>query len=121
MIKGFRDLIVYQRAYERSLKIHQITLKFPAIEQYVLGDQIRRATKSVAMNIAEGFGKKSTLAEFKRFLTMALGSCEEIRVQLDYCKDLGYIDAGCHNEYEQAYVETGKMLVSMIKNWKQFE
>ena len=118
MINSYKDLIVYQKAYENSLRIHEISLRFPKIEQYELGSQIRRATKSIALNIAEGFGKRSSLAEFKRFLVMALGSNDEVSVQLDYCKDLGYISEEEHTEYKSRYAEIGKMLTKMLRDWQ---
>ena len=118
MIKGYRDLEVYQRAYKNSLNVHRISLTFPKIEQYELGSQIRRASKSIAMNIAEGFGKNGGTNEFKRYLGIALGSCEEVRVQLEYCKDLGYIDAKQYESYENEYVIIGKMIAKMIQNWQ---
>ena len=64
----------------------------PKVEQYRLGDQIRRASKSICANLAEGFGKQSySKAEFKRFIQMSIGSADEMRVWIRYCHDLGYI------------------------------
>ena len=117
-INGFRDLRVYQRAYVVSLRVHKLTLTFPQIEQYALGEQLRRSTKSIPTNIAEGYGKQSTVAEFKRFLMIALGSCEETRVHLEYCKDLEYINNEQYTELEREYTEIGKMLFKMIREWK---
>ena len=117
-MESFRELLVYQKAYKISLEIHKLSLTFPRHEQTELASQMRRATKSVAMNIAEGFGKQSSVAEFKRFLGISRGSCDEIRVQLDYSRDLEYIKKSDHNYFEEAYIEIGKMLTSMIKNWK---
>jgi len=119
MIKDFRDLIVYKKAYEISLEIHKMSLKIPQFEKDELGSQIRRASKSIAMNIAEGFGRNDSLADFKRFMVMAQGSCDEVRVQLDYCRDLGYITKAEHDAYEKTYVEVGKMLTKMIKTWQK--
>ena len=118
MISSFRDLVVYQKAYAISLKVHKLSLKLPEMEKYELGSQIRRASKSVAMNIAEGYARNVSTKDVKRFFTMALGSCEEVRVQIDYLKDLEYITEERHNELEQEYIEIGKMLVAMIKKWK---
>ncbi len=56
-VRSFEDLEVFKRAYRVSLAVHRRSLKFPKIEQYALGDQVRRASKSVCTNIAEGFGK----------------------------------------------------------------
>ena len=56
--------------------------------------------------------------DVKRFFTMALGSCEEVRVQIDYLKDLKYITEESHKKLENEYSEIGKMLVTMISKWK---
>ena len=117
MIKSYEDLEVYKRAYVSSLLIHKLSLSFPQMEQFELGRQIRRATKSIALNIAEGYGKKSSAAEFKRYLTMSLGSNDEVRVQLRYCKDLGYITEEQYLAYHTEYGEIGKMLNKLIRTW----
>ena len=76
LIKTAKDLEVFKRAYRASLDIHRVTLEFPKIEQYALADQLRRATKSICANIAEGFGKqRNSAAEFRRFLSMAQRFC----------------------------------------------
>jgi four helix bundle protein len=116
MLSNFRDLKVYQKAYQVSLGIHEMSLKFPQFEKVELGNQIRRASKSIAMNIAEGFGRRGSVADFKRFLVMALGSCDEIRVQLDYCRDLSYITENQYEEYSKAYDEIGRMLKACSKD-----
>jgi four helix bundle protein len=117
MSTTYKDLIVYKKAYNASLTIHKASLTFPSFESYELGGQIRRASKSIPMNIAEGYGRNDSLEDFKRFLTMALGSCEEVKVQLDYCKDLGYITKEQYEELIVVYAEISKMIVSMRKNW----
>ena len=117
MIKSYEDLEVYQRAYDNSLKIHKLSLSFPQFEQFELGSQLRRATKSIPLNIAEGYGKKASPAEFKRFLTMALGSNDEVRVQLRYCRDLGYLNDEQYVHHDKEYVETGKMLMKLLNTW----
>ena len=122
MIRSFRDLVVYQKSYALSLEIHKISLGFPRFEQFELANQMRRASKSIAMNIAEGFsrklGAKASLADFKRFLIISLGSADETRVCLDFCKDLGYITAEQHESLENNLIEIIKILLSMHSNWK---
>ena len=119
MANSFRDLIVYQKAYKVSLQIHKLSLSMPKFEQMELAGQMRRASKSVCLNIAEGFSRKdASLVEFKRFLSISRSSCDEVRAALDYCKDLEYIDSEVFNALESAYVEVGKILTSMIKTWK---
>ena len=117
---GFKDLRVYQKAFENSIAIHELSLTFPQFEQYELGAQMRRATKSIVLNIAEGYGKNDSLVDFKRFLTMALGSNDEVLAQLDYCKELKYISYEEHVMYAAEYASIGKMLTTMLQKWKTF-
>ena len=118
-VRSFEDLEVFKRAYRISLEVHKATLGFPQIEQRALGDQIRRASKSICSNVAEGFGKqRQSRAEFRRFVMMAMGSADEMRVWLRYALDLGYIeeaDLGYIEEaqwraWRDAYQEIAKML-----------
>lgn len=111
MVGAFEELEVFQRAYRLSLDIHRESLGFPDIEQRSLGDQVRRASKSICANIAEGFGKQRlSKAEFKRFLMMAVGSADEMRVWVRYCYDLGYIDAATWSRWRDEYQVIAKML-----------
>ena len=110
-VRSFEDLAVFKRAYRVSLAVHQSSLNFPKVEQYALGDQVRRASKSICANIAEGFGKqRQSRVEFKRFLMMALGSADEMRVWSRYCLDLGYIDRKTWQHWRDEYQEIAKML-----------
>ena len=61
MIKHFRELIVYQKAFEQAMIIFKLTKKFPKVEQYSLTDQIRRSSRSVCANIAEAGSALSEL------------------------------------------------------------
>ena len=109
--KSFEDLAVFQRAYKISLEIHKVTLQFPKIEQYAVADQIRRASKSVCANIVEGFAKQvHSKAEFKRFVMMALGSSDEMRMWIRYCLDLEYIDEPTWKRWRDEYHAISKML-----------
>ncbi|MFY7964034.1 MAG: four helix bundle protein [Chitinophagaceae bacterium] len=73
----FEKLIVWQKAIDLTALVHNISLKFPKEEMYVLTSQIKRAADSVALNIAEG-STGQTNPEFKRFLTFALPSNIEV-------------------------------------------
>ena len=117
-IRDFSDLIVYQKAYERSLEVHHASMKFPKHEQYELGSQIRRASKGICANIAEGFGKQNiSKMEFKRFLLMAMGSADEMRVWSRYSYDLGYIDESRWVEWNETYADIAKMLNGLHAKW----
>ena len=119
MISSFEDLEVFQRAYAVSLEIHKTTLNFPQREQYGLADQIRRASKSICANIAEGFAKQHhSGAEFKRYLMMAIGSSDEMRVWLRYCLDLSYITEDTWRTWRDEYQEISKMLQGLYRSWK---
>ena len=83
----------------------------PQIEQYALGDQIRRASKSICANIAEGFAKqRRSSAEYKRYLLMVIGSADEMRVWSRYCLDLDYIDEATWHHWRDEYQEIARML-----------
>ena len=113
--KSFEDIEVFQRAYKLSLAVHRISLTFPSIEQYALGDQLRKASKSICANIAEGYGKqKKSPAEFKRFLLIALGSSDEMRVWSRYCLDLSYIKEPLWQEWRDEYARISRMLQGLI-------
>ena len=118
MIRSYEDLSVYKKAYDVSLEIHRQSLALPKHEQYELASQIRRSSKSVAINIAEGHGKESSPAEFKRYLTIARGSVIETRVHLRYCVDLGYLNETEYQRLDNKYEEISKMLYKLIKVWK---
>jgi four helix bundle protein len=90
-IERVEDLEVFRRAYRLSLEIHKSSLALPRIEQFALADQLRRASKSICANLAEGFAKQSySAAEYRRYLTVAIGSSDETQLWLRYCIDLGY-------------------------------
>ena len=117
-IRDFTDLMVYQKAYQQSLEIHRETMKFPKIEQYELCSQMRRASKGICANIAEGFGKQNiSKAEFKRFLLMAMGSADEMRVWARYSFDLGYIKQLQFDSWNRSYIDVAKMLNGLHAKW----
>ena len=113
-VVSFEDLEVFQRAYRMSLEIHRQSLMLPQLEQRVLGDQLRRASKSICANVAEGYGRqKRSKAEFRRFLQMAIGSSDEMRVWARYALDLGYIDEAVWKRWRNEYQMISRMLHSL--------
>ena len=66
---------------------------------------------------AEGMGKQGSPKDVVRFVRMALGSCDETRVWLDFARDLGYIDAQIHSQCDEGYREIGRMLTGLVKKW----
>ena len=117
-VSSFEDLDVFQRAYQVSLEVHRESLRFPKIEQYALADQLRRASKSICANIAEGFAKqRRSSAEYRRYLLMAIGSADEMRVWIRYCLDLNYIDDATSGHWRSEYVAIAKMLQVIYTRW----
>ena len=115
-IRHYKEFDVYQKAYRAALKLHRLADKFPKSEYFGLADQVKRSSKSITVNFAEGFSRNLfSRAEFKRFLVMAVGSCDETKVWLDYAKDLGYILNEEHQELYLEYEEIGRMLYALWK------
>ena len=118
MIQSYKDLEVYRKSYQAALSMHQMTLEFPRHEMYELGSQLRRAATSIPLNIAEGYGRKSAVAEFKHFLRNALGSCNEVKVLLEMIKDLGYLKEEIFQETYETYDHLARQLFRLIESWK---
>ena len=114
---GFRSLEVYQRAYRMSLEIHRVTQTFPSFERYELGSQVRKSAVSIALNIAEGYGRRDAKLEFQHFLRIALGSCNETLVLIEMSKDLDYLTENQFIDYSQEYTVIGKQLYRLKNAW----
>jgi len=118
--RGFRDLIVYQKSYKAALEIFEMTKGFPAEEKYSLTDQIRRSSRSVPVNIAEGWRKRKYSKMFVSKLIDCHGEASETEVWLDFSKDLKYITEEKHLFFREKYEEISKMLTSMIGHPEKF-
>ena len=112
---SYRDLKVYEKAYALALEIYQTTDSLPKEEQYGLKSQIRRASVSIPLNIAEGYGKMGGKKETGRYLGMARGSCCEMEVLVELMKDLGYWQEESYQRFVRGYGEVGKMLAGLIR------
>ena len=80
MIRTFKDLIVYQKAFEQAMEIFELSKNFPKIEQYSLTDQIRRSSRSVCINIGEAWRKTRYPAHFVSELTDADAEATETMI-----------------------------------------
>ena len=118
--RKFEDLEVFRRAYRLSLGVHRASLEFPRIEQYALADQIRRSSKSICANLAEGFAKQGySAAEYRRYLMVAIGSSDETQLWLRYGIDLGYIEGVVGRRWMAEYVEISRMLQGLYASWSR--
>jgi four helix bundle protein len=107
--KTFKELVVWQKAHELALNIYKVTKDYPKEEVYALTSQIRRASVSVAANIAEGYKKISKPLKLN-FLNISEGSLEEVKYYLILSKDLDYIKNKTFLKLEQLSDEVGRIL-----------
>ena len=119
-IRHVEDLEVFRRAYRLSLDVHRASLEFPRIEQWALADQLRRASKSICANLAEGFSRQRySAADYRRFLMTAIGSSDETQLWLRYAIDLGYVDRELGQGWIAAYGEVSRMLQGIFSRWSK--
>jgi four helix bundle protein len=120
MIRSYKELAVYQKAFEQAMRIFEVTKGFPKSEQYSLIDQIRRSSRSVCANIGETWRKRRYPAHFVSKLTDADAEASETMIWLDFSLRCGYIDAQVHNDLSSEYEQIGKILGSMISAPEKF-
>ena len=120
MERGYRDLLVYQKAYKVTMEIFEISKSFPKEETYSLTDQIRRSSRSVSVNIGEGYRKRRYPKHFSSKMTDADGECTETQIWLDLAKDCKYINEETRNKLFKDYEEVGRMLGSMADKPEKF-
>jgi four helix bundle protein len=111
MIQSFRDLEVWQKSMDLTVRIYKATESFPRAERCGLTSQLRRASTSIASNIAEG--KAMGGLSFPRHLRIAHGSEAELQTQLELAKRLQLLDVGSADELLMATSEVGRMLVGL--------
>ncbi len=121
MLRGHRDLKVYQLAYKLAMEIFSETKTFPHDERFSLTSQIRRSSRSAAANIAEGYRKRQYPHMFVSKLADSDAEATETQVWLDFARDCGYLSAARHRQLTTAYEEVGRMLNSMISNPEKFK
>jgi four helix bundle protein len=112
---SFRELTVWQRAFELTLTIYKLTATFPDAERFGLTNQLRRASVSVASNIAEGYGR-STKGEYVQFLEHARGSISEVETQLAIAGALNFGSKALFQTADGLCNEVGRMSRTMMKS-----
>ena len=119
-MQGFRDLKVYQLAYKLAMEVFNESKSFPKDERYSLTDQIRRSSRSIATNIAEGYRKRQYPKMFVSKLADADGEATETQVWLDYARDCGYLPTERHDTLLKEFEEVGKMLGGIMAAPEKF-
>ncbi len=111
---GFRNLKVWQKGMAAAETIHAVTKSFPNDELYGMTSQLRRASTSVPMNIAEGYKRRRYKKDYVKFLVMAHGSEGELETALDLCVRFKYLTPEVGTDLINHYDEIGRMLSSLI-------
>lgn len=112
-MKDFRELKVWRKAHDLTIAVYEVTAAFPREELYGLTSQLRRASSSIAANLAEGSGRNGN-AELARFCSIAMGSASELEYRLLLARDLKLIDPDQYEELEQKTIEVKRMLAALI-------
>jgi four helix bundle protein len=113
-IKSFRDLIIWQRGINLVKEVYKETQNFPKQELYGLTSQIRRAAISIPSNVSEGHIRQHR-AEFRQFLSMALGSLAELETQMIISRELNYISTEKSENLIVQMDSIGKMIRGLMK------
>ena len=119
-LKHFRDLEVYQRAFAAAMRIFEVTKEFPVEERYSLVDQIRRASRSVCSNLAEGWRKRMYVAVFKNKVSDSMQQASETQCWLEFSLACGYVSAALFAELDNEYEQIIAMLNSVEQNSEKF-
>ena len=114
MGKGFKKLLVWQRARDLAIDVYKITEQGRSKRDYGLTDQMRRSSVSIPSNIAEGDERNSDKDSI-RFFNIAKGSLAELRTQLDIANHINYLDEDVFRDLDEKALTIGKMLGSLIK------
>ena len=114
-MSNYKGLEIYQLAFDLSVKVHHASLNLPAFELYEQGSQIRRSSKGVKDNSVEGYGRRRYKADYIKFLTYAIASCDETENHVFTIRTL-YPDLHEFKEFEDPYDKLGRK----INNYLQY-
>ena len=121
MATGFRNLIVYQKAFALAMDIYNKTKEFPKEEIYSLTSQIRRSSRSVCSNIGEGYRKRRYPAHFISKMSDSDMENSETQVWLDFSLACKYISQEEFINFNERSEEIGKLLNDMINNPEKYK
>jgi four helix bundle protein len=112
--KKFEEIQAWQKAYEVTVAVYNLTKDGAFSKDFGLRDQIRRASVSIMANIAEGHGRRSNV-EFANFLNLARGSAAEVQSHLHVALGIGYIDKDIFDDLYSKVTEISRMLLSLAQ------
>ncbi|WP_113924390.1 four helix bundle protein [Cognataquiflexum aquatile] len=116
----FRDLLAFQKAYSLAMEIFEVSKLFPKEEKYSLIDQIRRSSRSVCINISEGYRKRMYPLHFASKMSDADMENSETVVWLEFAFSCKYLEEKTYKQLVLKNQEIGKLLNYMIQNPEKF-
>ncbi len=119
-IRDHNELDVFNLSFKNAMKIFELSKNFPKEERYSLTDQIRRASRSIATNIAEAFRKRRYPKAFVSKLSDSEAEAAETQVWLKFSYECGYIDKKIFDELNQSYDFVLGKLVNMSRQPEQW-
>ena len=121
---NYKDLEIYQLAFNLSIKVHNLSLTLPKYELFEQGSQVRRSSKGIKDCICEGYGRRRYKQELIKFLVYAHASCDETISQLEMINTLHFKDNPIDeliNEYNTLGKKINKYIQYVEKNWNKFK
>ena len=120
VIRGFRDLEVYQRSKREAKRVFIVSKRFPRDERFSLTDQVRRSSRATGSMIAEAWARRRYPAAFISKLTEALGEAMETQAWLDHALECEFIAEDEFVDLDSSWQEVGAMLNGMIDKCDTF-
>jgi len=120
VIRHFRELTVYRKAFDAAMRIYEMTKNFPSEERFSLVDQVRRSSRSVCSNISEGWRKRRYKAVFLNKLTDAMQEASETQCWLEFSFACRYIKEDLFHTMDEEYEEIIAMLNGMERRVDKF-
>ncbi len=112
---SYKDLTVYNKAFTTAMEIFEKTKRFPKEEVYSLTDQVRRSSRSVCVNLGEGYRKRMYQKHFMAKVSDADMENTETSIWLDFALACKYLDGDSHSRLQALNEEVGKLLGHMLK------
>lgn len=112
-MRDFRELKVWQKAHELTLRVYSLTGSFSRHELYGLTSQLRRCSSSIPANLAEGCGRSGD-AESARYCPIAMGSASELEYYLLLARDLEMIATADYDRVQSKVTEVKRMLAGFL-------
>lgn len=119
-MKSYKDLEIYNLAFEYAIEVHKLSLQLPKFELYEQGSQIRRSSKGVKDAIVEGYGRRAYKKDFLKFLIYSQASLLECTSQLEMLNELYHLEgiAELKTKYERLGTKIHSFTQYVENNWK---